>query len=65
VVPPPQAPGHFYPFWTLARVHGSCVWEFGQMRNGRTFGGARQYGKFTVALGLPEDASAIMPNPRC
>jgi hypothetical protein len=65
VVPPPQAPGHFYPFWTQATVNGACVWEFGQMRNGRTFGGDKQYGTFTVALGLPEDASAIMPNPNC
>jgi hypothetical protein len=65
VVPPPQAPGQFYPYWTQARVNGVCVWEFGQMRNGNTFGRDKQYGKFTTALGLPEDASAIMPNPAC
>ncbi|HET7428168.1 MAG TPA: hypothetical protein VFJ66_01850, partial [Gaiellales bacterium] len=45
-VPPPAplGPGHFYPYWTQARVNGTCVWEFGRMRNGNTFGGARQYG---------------------
>ena len=65
MVPPPQAPGHFYPYWTQARVHGACVWEFGQMRGGNNFGREKQYGKFTVKLGLPEDASPIMPNPNC
>jgi len=65
VVPPPQAPGQFYPYWTRARVNGACVWEFGQMPNGNDFGKAKQYGKFTVALGLPEDASPIMHNRNC
>ena len=41
---PPQGPGSFYPFFTLARVNGSCVWEFGNMSNGAAFGGAAQYG---------------------
>ena len=62
VVPPPQAPGKFYPYWTQAKVHGTCVWEFGQMTNGNTFGGDKQYGTFTTALGLAELASKIMPN---
>ncbi len=65
VVPPPQAPGHFYPYWTLARAGGACVWEFGQMSNGNSFGKDKQYGKFTTALGLPEDASPVMRNPNC
>ena len=65
MVPPKEAPGHFYPYWTEARVHGACVWEFGQMPNGRNFGGDKQYGKPTAALGLVEDASAIRPSPRC
>ncbi len=42
---PPPGPGHFFPYWTLARVRGSCVWEFGNVANGNTFGGVRQYGK--------------------
>ena len=37
-VPPPGGPGKFYPWWTQAKVNGECVWEFGQMRNGNTFG---------------------------
>jgi hypothetical protein len=65
VVPPIQAPGNFYPYWTLAKVHGTCAWEFGQMTNGKSFGGDKQYGKFTTALGLPELASKIIPNPHC
>lgn len=65
VVPPQQAPGQFYPFWTLATVNGACVWEFGQMRNGSSFGGDKQYGTFTNALGLAENASPIRPNPNC
>src|SRR5215470_20085224 len=30
-VPPPGGPGNFYPFYTLAKVGGRCVWEFGNM----------------------------------
>jgi hypothetical protein len=29
----------------VAKVSGRCVWEFGNMNNGRSFGGVRQYGK--------------------
>jgi hypothetical protein len=64
-VPPVQAPGRFYPYWTLAKVRGSCVWEFGQMPNGNDFGKDGQYGTFTQALGLAELAGPIMPNPKC
>jgi hypothetical protein len=62
-VMPPQGPGHFYPYWTLARVGGACVWEFGNMRNGRTFGGFRQYGRVTPAT-IGAFASAVRRNPR-
>ncbi len=65
VLPPRQAPGHFYPYWTQATVKGACVWEFGQMPNGNSFGKEKQYGKFTTALGLAEFASRIRPNPNC
>jgi hypothetical protein len=64
-VPPVQAPGQFYPYWTLAKVGGACVWEFGQMPNGKDFGKDNQYGTFTQALGLAELAGPIMPSPRC
>ncbi len=43
-VPLPTGPGHFYPYWTQARVGGQCVWEFGNMQNGNAFGGPKQYG---------------------
>jgi len=41
---PPKGPGHFYPFWTQAKVGGSCVWEFGNMTNGKEYGRDAQYG---------------------
>jgi hypothetical protein len=63
-VPPPGAPGEFYPYWTRARVGRTCVWEFGQMRNGRTFGGPAQYGTPSARFfGTLE--SPIMPTPAC
>jgi len=67
-VPPPHGPGHFYPYYTLAKVGGTCVWEFGHMSNGNTFGGDQQYahlvehGFFKGQLDL---ASAVLPNPNC
>lgn len=53
------------PYYTQATVDGACVWEFGQMQNGNTFGADHQYGSFTTALGLAEDAGPIMRNPDC
>jgi hypothetical protein len=44
---PPKGPGHFFPYFTLAKVGGNCVWEFGNMTNGRTFGADKQYGTVT------------------
>ncbi|HUD35518.1 MAG TPA: hypothetical protein VMR14_01390 [Streptosporangiaceae bacterium] len=46
---PPKGPGKFYPYFTLAKVDGSCVWEFGNLQNGDAFGGDKQYG--TVGAG--------------
>ena len=43
--PPPGGPGQFFPYWTQATVDGTCVWEFGNMRNGNTFGRDRQWGR--------------------
>jgi hypothetical protein len=60
-VPPPTAPGKFYPYWTLTK---SCVWEFGNMTNGNTFGKAAQYGSVPAALGYPQLLGPIMRN-RC
>jgi hypothetical protein len=61
---PPNGPGHFYPLWTRARVHGGCVWEFGNMRNGNTFGGDRQWGK-VGPRSLGAFVSRIRPTPGC
>jgi hypothetical protein len=78
-VPPPQAPGGFYPYWTLAGAgHDQaqpndqgqgCVWEFGQMTNGNSFGGDAQWGQPTILnqiinLGVM-DEGPIMPSPHC
>jgi hypothetical protein len=61
---PPKGPGHFYPYWTLARVGGRCVWEFGQMRNGNGFGRDTQYGK--VGPGTAGAfAGPVRRNPGC
>jgi hypothetical protein len=60
-VPPPAAPGHFYPYWTLTK---GCVWEFGNMSNGNAFGRAAQYGSIRRKLGYAQILGRIMPN-RC
>ncbi len=61
---PAPGPGHFYPYFTLARVGGVCVWEFGNVRNGNTFGGDKQYGSVGPTT-LGAFASAVQPNPNC
>jgi hypothetical protein len=61
---PPPGPGNFYPYWTQARVGGLCVWEFGNMRNGNTFGGDAQYGKVGPTT-LGAFAGPVRPNPEC
>jgi hypothetical protein len=61
---PPQGPGNFYPYFTLAKIGGSCVWEFGNMRNGNTFGGDAQYGAVGPGT-LGAFASPVLGNPRC
>lgn len=62
---PPPGPGHFYPYWTLARDSTlGCAWEFGNVQNGQTFGGDAQYGPVTFN---PPGAftSRILTNPSC
>jgi hypothetical protein len=61
---PPKGPGHFFPFFTLAKAGGTCVWEFGNMPNGRSFGGARQYGKVGPGT-IGAFAGPPRPNPSC
>jgi len=61
---PPKGPGSFYPYWTLAKVGGSCVWEFGEMRNGDRFHGDAQYGSVGPGT-IGAFAGRIRPNPDC
>ncbi|HEY3903526.1 MAG TPA: hypothetical protein VGM14_06470 [Streptosporangiaceae bacterium] len=63
-VMPPKGPGKFYPYWTQAKVNGQCVWEFGNMTNGNTFGKDKQYGKIGPGT-LGAFVSKILPNPNC
>jgi hypothetical protein len=67
-VPPPHGPGHFYPYYTQAKVGGKCVWEFGNMRNGNRFGGDLQYAHLVehgFFKGQFDLASKPLPNPNC
>lgn len=62
VMPPKGA--DFYPYWTQAKVHGTCVWEFGRMTNGNSFGGFKQYS--TVRPGtIGAFVGPIFDNPNC
>jgi hypothetical protein len=62
-VPAPGSPGNFYPYWTQANVNGSCVWEFGQMTNGNSFGGTAQYGSPSAwFFGTLEGPIQLLPN---
>jgi hypothetical protein len=61
---PPEGPGNFYPYFTQARVGGLCVWEFGNMTNGNTFGGDKQYGSVGPNT-IGAFAGPVRPNPHC
>lgn len=61
---PPKGPGHFFPFFTLAKVSGRCVWEFGNMNNGRSFGGDKQYGKVGPGT-MGAFAGRVRSQPSC
>jgi hypothetical protein len=61
---PPKGPGHFYPYWTQARVGGACVWEFGHMRNGNRFGGDAQYGRVGPGT-IGAFTGPVRRNPSC
>jgi hypothetical protein len=58
----PNFPGAFYPYFTHASVGGSCEWEFGQMTNGDSFGGAGQYGAPSSHF-FGTDAGDVIDNP--
>jgi hypothetical protein len=57
-VPPPNAPGQFYPYWSRVAGAGTCVIEFGNVKFGagvNAFGGDHQYGTNQIArVGYPE-----------
>jgi hypothetical protein len=57
-LPPPGAPGNFYPYWSLARSGGQCSFEFGNVGTGAgvvSFGKDSQYGTDQFAkIGYPE-----------
>jgi hypothetical protein len=61
--PSPISPGGFYPYWTQATSpkSGKCVWEFGNVTNGKTFGGVKQYGKLNPN-NFPDLSSRFFPN---
>jgi hypothetical protein len=65
--PPPNAPGGFYPHFTLVTAPGAnggtaCTFEFGNMENGNSFGDAAQYGSFNPIGPFPDLASEFHPN---
>jgi hypothetical protein len=61
---PPKGPGHFYPFFTQAKVGGKCVWEFGNMHNGNSFGRDAQYGSVGPGT-IGAFTGPIRANPKC
>jgi hypothetical protein len=65
-IPPPGAPGAFYPFWSFVRGEFGCALEFGNVTGGRgvnDLGGDAQYGTNQFAtLGYPEFEGRILPN---
>ncbi|HET9015256.1 MAG TPA: hypothetical protein VFN57_06650, partial [Thermomicrobiaceae bacterium] len=64
-VPPPNAPGRFYPYWGLANVLGHCQIEFGNVAapTTLTFGQDAQYGFNELPiLGYPEFHSPLFSN---
>lgn len=65
-VPPPTAPGHFYPYWSRVTSGGTCALEFGNVSSGagvNDFGMDAQYGtNQTPRLGYPEFEGPIISN---
>jgi hypothetical protein len=61
---PPKGPGHFYPYFTLASIRGTCYWEFGNMANGNNYGRDLQYGSVHPGT-LGAFVGPILSNPVC
>jgi uncharacterized membrane protein len=68
-VPPPNAPGHFYPYWSRVGSGTSCVIEFGNVSSGsgvHDFGKDAQYGTNQAGtLGYPEFEGPVFNNSSC
>jgi hypothetical protein len=65
-VPPPNAPGKFYPFWSRVTSSTGCTLEFGNVTSGagvNDFGRDAQYGTDLITtLGYPEFEGPVMRN---
>lgn len=65
-VPPPNAPGRFYPYWSTVTGSAGCGIEFGNVSDGpgvNAFGGDAQYGTNQLAqIGYAEFESGLHPN---
>jgi hypothetical protein len=63
-VPPPNAPGNFYPYWSLAASGNACNIEFGNVSSGvNTLGQDAQYGSDQQpVIGYPEFEGPVLPN---
>jgi hypothetical protein len=65
-VPPPNAPGAFYPYWSTVTSPGGCAIEFGNVSTGpgvNAFSGVAQYGTDQAGrLGYPEFETSRYPN---
>jgi hypothetical protein len=65
-VPPPNAPGQFYPYWSRASSGGGCSILFGNVASApgiNDLGKAAQYGTDQVkTLGYPEFIGPVLPN---
>jgi hypothetical protein len=68
-VPPTNAPGHFYPYWTTMTTGSACNWEFGNVSTAPSGSTANDYGKDaqygtvgTATYGYPQFVSSIQTN---
>jgi len=65
-VPPPNAPGKFYPYFSRVGSGTACQILFGNVNAGNTYGKDAQYGTDQVAtLGYPEFEGPVMQNTSC
>jgi hypothetical protein len=61
---PPPGPGGFYPYWSMFHTGSSCVFLFGNVSAGNTFGKDAQYGTNQFNnLGYPQFISKSHNNP--